>query len=169
MTDAADAEIREEVIEALERAAEMYGLNRSGGRVYGVLYFADEPLSIGELVERTGYAKSTISTVTRQLDRVGLVRRRSGEGRRVNFEARTDLWFVMQDVYHQFARREMDATTRTLRRAERRLDEESRTLAQVRALRERYEEVRTLFDLMSQFSLPELVELLAAHADDPPE
>ncbi len=169
MTDVDTDAIREEVIEALERAAEMYGLNRSGGRVYGVLYFAAEPLSIGELVERTGYAKSTISTVTRQLDRVGLVRRRSGEGRRVNFEARTDVWFVLQDVYHQFARREMEATTRTLRRAERRLPEDGETAERVRSLRGRYEELRRLFDLMTEFSLPELVAVLEEHADDPPE
>ena len=51
-----DADIaRERVIESLEQSAEVYGLSRSSGRIYGVLYFADGPLSIPELVERTGY------------------------------------------------------------------------------------------------------------------
>jgi DNA-binding transcriptional regulator GbsR (MarR family) len=169
MTDTDPEEVREEVVEALERAAEMYGLNRSGGRVWGVLYFAEAPLSMAELVERTGYAKSTVSTVTRQLDRVGLVRRRSGDGRRINFEARMDVWVVLQDVYHQFARREMEATTRTLERAERRLGDDGPTVERVRSLRARYEELQRLFDLLSQFTLEELLEVLAEHADDPPE
>lgn len=165
--------VRERVVEALERSAEMYGLNRSSGRVYGVLYFADGSLTIPELVERTGYAKSTISTVTRQLDRIGLARRRSGSGRRVEFEARTDVWFILQDVYRQFAQREMAATVRALRRAEQDLSasveaddgrpDGSRAehdLERVRELQENYEKLRLLFDLAADRSIDELVELL---------
>ena len=108
--------VRHDVIESMERSAEVYGLSRSAGRVYGILYFASDPLSIPELVEETGYAKSTISNVTRKLTRIGLIRRRSsgGGGRRVQFEPQTDLWFVVQDVFQQYAARVNDTTLRTL-------------------------------------------------------
>ncbi|PHQ46077.1 transcriptional regulator, partial [Halorubrum sp. C3] len=71
---------RERVIESMEQSAEVYGLSRSAGRIYGVLYFSEEPLSIPELVDETGYAKSTISNVTRTLTRIGMIHRRSSEG-----------------------------------------------------------------------------------------
>lgn len=119
MSEEEIAAVREDVIESIERSAEVYGLSRSAGRVYGVLYFAEEPLSIPELVERTGYAKSTISNVTRKLTRIGMLHRRSSEGggRRVRFSPETDLWFIIQDVFRQFVNREMQVTQRTLSQA----------------------------------------------------
>lgn len=119
MSEEEIAAVREDVIESIERSAEVYGLSRSAGRVYGVLFFAEEPLSIPELVERTGYAKSTISNVTRKLTRIGMLHRRSSEGggRRVRFSPETDLWFIIQDVFRQFVNREMQVTQRTLSQA----------------------------------------------------
>lgn len=164
--------VREEVIESMERSAEVYGLSRSAGRVYGVLYFAEEPLSIADLVEETGYAKSTISNTTRTLGRIGLVHRRSsgGGGRQVEFEAERDLWFVVRDVLRQFGRREVDGTRRTLDRALDRLDEANDEAAahdreRVRELRETYEDVGTLLEATTERSLPELLEALDADED----
>ncbi|MFB6159689.1 MAG: GbsR/MarR family transcriptional regulator [Haloferacaceae archaeon] len=161
------AAVREEVIESMERSAEVYGLSRSAGRIYGVLYFAPDPLSIPELVEETGYAKSTISNVTRKLTRVGLVRRRSstGGGRRVRFAAETDLWFVVQDVVRQYVGREATATQRTLDRALDRLDEldgegVEADRARVRELRATYDELQRLLELATDHSTAELVEAI---------
>jgi DNA-binding transcriptional regulator GbsR (MarR family) len=161
MTDEEAAVAREEVIESLERSAEVYGLSRSAGRVYGVLYFSAEPRSIPELVEETGYAKSTISNVTRKLTRIGLIRRRSsgGGGRRVQFEPETDLWFVVQDVFQQYLAREMGSTRRTLGRALTRLDEDDdgETRDRIEALSETYDEFETLLELAMEHSVEELV------------
>ncbi|WP_327051876.1 GbsR/MarR family transcriptional regulator [Halomicrococcus gelatinilyticus] len=153
--------VREDVIESIERSAEVYGLSRSAGRVYGVLYFSDAPLSIPELVEETGYAKSTISNVTRKLTRVGMVRRRSSEGggRRVQFVPETDLWFVVQDVFQQYVHREMQGSQRTFDRARERLDELP-TLA-TQADRERVEELAATYD-----QLQTLLELAMDHSPD---
>ncbi|MFB6198166.1 MAG: GbsR/MarR family transcriptional regulator, partial [Halobacteriaceae archaeon] len=109
------ARARERVIESMEQSAEVYGLSRSAGRIYGVLYFAESPLSIPELVEETGYAKSTVSNVTRKLNRLGLINRRSSEGggRRVQFEAEREVWFILQDVFQQYIQREIQASLRT--------------------------------------------------------
>lgn len=164
MSEIDRAAIEEEIIESMEQSAEVYGLSRSAGRVYGVLYFAREPLSIPELVEETGYAKSTISNVTRQLTRIGLIHRRSsaGGGRRVEFEPETDLWFVIQDVLQQYLHREISATQRTLDRALDRLDsieeggEESRE--RVVALRESYTDLQTLLDRAVDRPMAELIE-----------
>jgi len=159
--------VREEVIESMERSAEVYGLSRSAGRVYGVLYFASDPLSIPELVEKTGYAKSTISNVTRKLTRIGLIRRRSsgGGGRRVQFEPETDLWFVVQDVFQQYVAREMGTTRRTLGRAVDRLDEsdDGVTLDRIEELAETYDEFERLLELAMDHSVEELIAAIEAY------
>jgi DNA-binding transcriptional regulator GbsR (MarR family) len=158
--------VTEDVIESMERSAEVYGLSRSAGRVYGVLYFSEDPLSIPELVEETGYAKSTISTVTRKLTRIGLIRRRSssGGGRRVEFQPETDVWFVVQDVFQQFLLREMNVTQRTLDRAHDRLsalDEEAHPeLQRVESLRATYDDLETLLQLSTEYSAGELVDAI---------
>lgn len=164
------AAVRETVIESMERSAEVYGLSRSAGRVYGVLYFADAPLSIPELVDETGYAKSTISNVTRRLTRIGLVRRRSsaGGGRRVEFEPERDLWFVVREVAQQYLHREMSVTQRTLSRALDRLAELDDPAAaddtdRVRALQATYDELQTLLELAVDHSTAELVEAIEAY------
>jgi DNA-binding transcriptional regulator GbsR (MarR family) len=169
--DDADA-VERDVIESMERSAEVYGLSRSAGRVYGVLYFASGPLSIPELVEETGYAKSTISNVTRKLTRIGLIRRRStgGGGRRVQFEPETDLWFVVQDVFQQYVAREMETTRRTLDRAQDRLDDADAEAGdpaydRVAALAATYDEFETLLDLAMDHSVPELIEAIEAYEE----
>jgi DNA-binding transcriptional regulator GbsR (MarR family) len=159
--------VREDVIESMERSAEVYGLSRSAGRVYGVLYFAEGPLSIPELVEETGYAKSTISTVTRKLTRIGLVRRRSssGGGRRVEFQPETDVWFVAQDVFRQYLLREMSVTQRTLDRAHDRLtglDDEAAQpeLDRIESLQSTYDDLERLLELATEYSTSELVDAI---------
>lgn len=158
---------RERVIESLEQSAEIYGLSRSAGRIYGELYFADEPLSIPELVEMTGYAKSTVSNVTRKLSRIGLIHRRSSEGggRRVQFKAEREVWFIVQDVFQQYINREMQATVREIRRAEDQLpaDEQGPDGKRIQELRETYEDLQEIAQMAAEFSAEELREALETY------
>lgn len=167
------AAVREDVIESIERSAEVYGLSRSAGRVYGVLYFAEEPLSIPELVEETGYAKSTISTVTRKLTRIGMIHRRSSEGggRRVRFVPETDLWFIIQDVFQQHVRREMQMTQRTLDRALHQLDtlddhDTQTDRERIQELAATYEQLQTLLEQTIDHSPEELIEAIEQYDRD---
>ncbi|GCF15829.1 hypothetical protein Harman_37640 [Haloarcula mannanilytica] len=162
MSDDDSAVARERIIESLEQSAEVYGLSRSAGRIYGVLYFAAAPLSIPELVEETGYAKSTVSNVTRTLSRIGLIHRRSSEGggRRVRFEAEREVWFILQDVFQQYIQREIQTTLRTVRRAEEQLPADAREQERVRNLRETYEDLQEIVQLTSEYSAGELREAL---------
>lgn len=166
MSDGPYAVARERVIESMEQSAEVYGLSRSAGRIYGVLYFSEEPLSIPELVNQTGYAKSTISNVTRRLTRIGLIRRRSSEGggRRVQYTAEREIWFILQDVFQQYVQREIQTTLRTIQRAERQLPADSGNDAQrIEELRETYENLEEIVNLASELSAEELREALQSY------
>jgi DNA-binding transcriptional regulator GbsR (MarR family) len=157
---------RERVIESMEQSAEVYGLSRSAGRIYGTLYFAETPLSIPELVEETGYAKSTVSNVTRTLTRIGLIHRRSSEGggRRVQFEAEREIWFFLQNVFQQYIQREIQTTLRTIQRAEQQLpDNNTVEHDRIRNLRETYEDLGEIVQLISEFSAEELREALETY------
>lgn len=161
------AAARERVIESMEQSAEVYGLSRSAGRIYGVLYFATEPLSIPELVTETGYAKSTVSNVTRKLTRIGLIHRRSsdGGGRRVQFSAEREVWFVLQNVFQQYILRETQATIRTLRRAENALPDDAETHEHRRIddLLRTYEDLQEILELTAEFSAAELRDALETY------
>lgn len=165
MSDDSGAVARERVIESMEQSAEVYGLSRSAGRIYGVLYFAADPLSIPELVDETGYAKSTVSNVTRTLSRIGLIHRKSSEGggRRVRFEAEQEIWFILQDVFQQYIQREVQTTLRTIRRAEKQVPAEAREQAHIQNLRETYEDIEEIVQLVSEYSAAELREALETY------
>lgn len=166
MSEDARAAARERVIESMEQSAEVYGLSRSAGRVYGVLYFAADPRSIPELVEETGYAKSTVSNVTRTLTRLGLVHRRSSEGggRQVRFEAEPNVWFILQDVFGQYIRRELQTTLRAVKRAEAQLPAgDSRERERIRQLEATYEDLQEIVQLASGYSAAELREALESY------
>jgi len=143
--DDAIAEAREAVIGAFERSAELYGMNRSYGRLYGILYFADDPLSLDDLVEASGYAKSTVSNAMRKMDRLHFANRRSvaGEGKKVFYEAETDVWRIVQEFLRHEISREIEIMTRALDEAQEKLEEADspqaeRDLEKVRRLQRLY-------------------------------
>lgn len=55
--------------------ARRFGLNELYGYIYGVLFFEDEPLSLGEIARKTGYSLSHVSTALKLLENIGLVKR----------------------------------------------------------------------------------------------
>ena len=55
--------------------ARRFGLSEPYGYIYGVLFFADEPLSLGEIAEKTGYSISHVNFALKLFESVGLVTR----------------------------------------------------------------------------------------------
>lgn len=154
---------REQVIDAMARSADVYGLSRSDGRLFGVLYFADEPLSLDDLVAETGYAKSTVSTAMSRLERFHLVQRRSlpGEGKRAFFEVERDLWDVFQQLLDAEVRREVALMTRALDEAETALsaaegERADRDLERVRRLNRFYRRTERFVDVFARVPMDRL-------------
>lgn len=159
MTDAEAA--RERVIDAFERSAEIYGLNRSYGRLYGILYFAHEPLSLDELADESGFAKSTVSTGMKELERFHMVHRRSvsGEGKKAFFEPERDFWHILKQFLDREVRREIDTMARALDDAEAALeaavdagedDRATRDLEHVRDLQQVYARSEAFVNLVTR-------------------
>jgi DNA-binding transcriptional regulator GbsR (MarR family) len=160
---------REEVIEAAARSAEVYGLNGSYGRLYAILYFAEEPLSLDDLADRSGYAKSTVSTAMQAMERLHFIKRRSipGEGKRLYFEAETDAWRIAQQILNQEVRREFRTMTQALDAAEEHLDgvehpQAEADLEKIRFLERQYSEWETILDVLTSTTLERLEELFSS-------
>ena len=65
---------RLEMIEACGRICQVFGLPRSLGQIYGLLYLAPEPLSLDNIAELLAISKASASTGTRQLAAWGGIR-----------------------------------------------------------------------------------------------
>ncbi|MFB6361236.1 MAG: GbsR/MarR family transcriptional regulator [Halobacteriales archaeon] len=160
-------EAREAAIEGMERSAEIYGLNRSYGRLYGLLYFADAPVSLDDLVDNSGYAKSTVSTAMKELQRLHLVHRRSipGEGKKAYYEAERDFWTVLQELLRREVQREIDTMNRSLETAEAKLrsldgEQAEEDLEKVQDLQRMYQRSQTVVNLLTSTSIDQLTGLI---------
>lgn len=158
---------REEVIEAMARSLEIYGANQSYGRLYGLLFFAEDPMSLDTLTEESGYAKSTVSTAMKPLERMHLVHRRSipGEGKKAYFEAETDWWYVFQELLNREVMRELQIMGRALDSAAETLadadsEKAQRDLEKIRDLQRLYDRGEQLVDLLTNQSIDQLVSIL---------
>lgn len=69
-----------------------FGLNQVMAHLYAILYFSDEPLSLGDMTERLNISKGGASTNIRALERYGAVRRVWIKGSRKDYyEADKDI------------------------------------------------------------------------------
>src|SRR5919202_2629240 len=74
-------------------------LSQLQGRIFGVLFLEDHPLSLDDIAEALQLSKSNISINIRGLVEWHLVRRVSvPNSRRDHYEAASDFWRVMQEI-----------------------------------------------------------------------
>lgn len=158
---------RTDVIEAMGRSGELFGWKRSYGQLWGVLIFAEDPLSLDELSEESDYAKSTVSTAMKTLERIHVAHRRSmpGEGKKVYYEAETDVWYIVQQLLNQEGRREiqimrraLDSAAETFERAD--SEKAKKDLETVRKIQRLYDRAEQVIDLVTGQSVDRLISVL---------
>src|SRR5437763_13524064 len=102
MMDTAKAvdQARAVFIEGMGAASATSGvLSQLQGRIFGVLFLEDHPLSLDEIAEALQLSKSNISVNIRNLVEWHLVRRVTvPSSRRDHYEAASDFWRVMQEI-----------------------------------------------------------------------
>lgn len=98
MNDPLD-EARDALIQALGRQSAFWGLGKTAGEMYAVLYLSPGTVSLENLALRLNVTKGNISVAVRQLEQLGMVRRSWQKGdRRVYFEAETDFWNIAHSL-----------------------------------------------------------------------
>lgn len=93
------AEIKVNFIQGLSRISHFWGLPKSMGAIFAVLYLSPNALSLDELVTQTGFTKGAISASVRTLARMGLVHRQTKLGDRKDYYlAEDDFYKVVRSI-----------------------------------------------------------------------
>lgn len=88
MTDEENLEqARGTVIGALGQVFSLYGLPDVVGRIYGLLYLADEPLGLDEIAAELGVSKATVSINARLLEELRFIHKVWQKGSRRDYYA----------------------------------------------------------------------------------
>ncbi len=87
---------RERVIETISQNMHLYGVTPSIGRLYGILFFNDNPMTLDDMKEELQMSKTSMSTSVRTLTDLNMVEKvwRKGE--------RKDLYAPKRDWYEIF-------------------------------------------------------------------
>jgi DNA-binding transcriptional regulator GbsR (MarR family) len=122
-------------------------LTQLQGRIWGLLYLQPNPLSLDEIAAELQQSKSNISTTIRGLIEWHLVRRVSMPGSRKDYyEAATDFWRVMQEIFERrfrwMVRQILASVDETRRVAE---GEEKRSESEAAFVEERLDAMRAFF------------------------
>ncbi len=148
------AQVKDEFVEALSHISRFWGFPRGVGAVFGVLYLAPDPLSLDDIVKRSGLTKGAVSTDVRALARMGLVHRSSRLGDRKDYYvAETDFYKAIRSILGErqnveFSRsiQAVRDTLKELKAARGSMDESERQflIARVQALQDFFDAIDSL-------------------------
>lgn len=93
-----------------------WGINRTVGQIYALLYVSDRPLPADEIAETLGFSRSNVSMGLKELQSWRLVRLQHLPGdRREHFSTPDDIWQIVRTLAEERRRREIDPTLTVLR------------------------------------------------------
>lgn len=142
-----------------------WGINRTVGQIYALLFLSDGPLNAEEITEKLGFSRSNVSMGLKELQAWNLVRlKHLPDDRRDYFTAPDDLWEIVRVLVAERKKREIDPTLTKLRELEMQApscDADSHAHAKIRELRELIELLTGWYDDMNRLETERLVQLLA--------
>ncbi|WP_223068158.1 GbsR/MarR family transcriptional regulator [Paenibacillus caui] len=110
--------IRKRVIEAIGSNMDLYGITQSTGHLYGLMFFADKPMTLDEMGREMKMSKTSMSTGVRNLLELKMVNKVWEKG------SRKDLYEVEYDWHQTFVdffaiewRRAVESNRNSLRRS----------------------------------------------------
>jgi len=111
-----------------------WGINRTVGQIYALLFVAEMPMHADDIVEQLGVSRSNVSMGLKELQAWRLVRLSHVPGdRREYFSAPEGVWVIFKTLAEERQRREVEPTLSMLRDA---------MLESPESLRERHAQVR---------------------------
>ena len=107
--------IKQDFIGGLSNISGFWGFPKGMGAIFAVLYLSADPLSLDELVARTGLTKGAVSTDVRALARLGLVHSSARLGDRKDYYvAETDFYRAVRAILKERRDRDFDRAVATV-------------------------------------------------------
>jgi DNA-binding transcriptional regulator GbsR (MarR family) len=158
-------EVERRIIDACVQCAKIKGYSDACGVLRGTLFLADQPMSLDDLVARTGYSKSTVCLNMNLMENLGLAKRVVIPGdKRSRYATVSDpnlmkailLANIEKEVHIIYdALDHMDRDLRTYNMPAENIQ------AKIASLKHSYEQIDKLLGLISKFAIDELIELLS--------
>jgi DNA-binding transcriptional regulator GbsR (MarR family) len=93
-----------------------WGINRTVGQIYALLFLSRQPLNADEIAEKLGFSRSNVSMGLKELESWRLVQLQHVPGdRREYFSTPEDIWAIVRTLAAERKRREVDPTLTMLR------------------------------------------------------
>jgi DNA-binding transcriptional regulator GbsR (MarR family) len=93
-----------------------WGISRTVGQIYALLFVSDRPLNAEEIVAALGISRSNVSMSLKELQGWNLLRVKHIPGdRRDFFETPQDVWAILRVLAEERKKREIDPTLTVLR------------------------------------------------------
>lgn len=125
-----------------------WGINRTVGQIYALIFVSPKPLCADEIAETLSYSRSNVSMGLKELQSWRLVKLRHVAGdRREYFEAPSDAWEIFRTLAEERRRREMEPTLSMLRSALL----ETPSCDEDKVAQERMKDMHDLIELMSNW------------------
>lgn len=141
-----------------------WGINRTVGQIYALLYLSERPLNADDIVTALGVSRAGVSMGLKELQAWSLVLPRHIVGdRRDHFTTPDDLWQIVRTLVAERRKREIDPTLTKLRELEMMADtgpEDATARARITEMRELIELLTGWHDDMAKLETARLVALL---------
>jgi DNA-binding transcriptional regulator GbsR (MarR family) len=93
-----------------------WGINRTVGQIYALLYISDKPLCADDIGETLGFSRSNVSMGLKELDSWRLIRTKHyPKDRKDYFTVPDDVWEIVRTLIEERKKREIDPTLTMLR------------------------------------------------------
>jgi DNA-binding transcriptional regulator GbsR (MarR family) len=156
---------RRHIIDACVQCAKIKGYSDACGVLRGTIFLADQPKSLDDFVERTGYSKSTVSVNMNLLENLGLAKRVVFPGDKRSRYAIISDPNSMKTILLSNIEKEIQLILDALDLTERDLltcgGQTENIQAKIVALKHFYKQIDELLGLIGEFTTEELIELLS--------
>lgn len=93
-----------------------WGINRTVGQIYALLFLSDRPLPADEIASQLGFSRSNVSMGLKELENWRLIKLQHLPGdRREHFTTPDDVWAIVRILAEERRKREVDPTLTLLR------------------------------------------------------
>ena len=152
----------QEFIQHFGEMGSRWGINRTVGQVYALLFLSETPLNAEQITDALRISRSNTSMSLKELQAWTLVRIRHVEGdRRDHFTTPADIWEIVRILVAERRKREIDPTLTKLRELEMQGPSgDAYAEARIAELREMIEMMTQFHDEMERLETARLVQLM---------
>lgn len=145
-----------------------WGINRTVGQIYALLYVSPDPLNAEQIVEALGVSRSNVSMGLKELQAWNLaIPKHIPDDRRDHFTTPDDVWQILRTLAEERKKREVDPTLSVLRELLMQTpgsEEERHAQERMAEMHALIEQLTTWYDDVKRLETERLAALLALGA-----